>query len=148
MNTEQLKDILDKAGYHLASSCPSDSVCIVDPTCIWPILRDFISFAWVVITLITAFLFAGWAATMLRGAKNAITKNLRDLMLIFGLLSAALPIINVLGGGKFMVDQCRTVRVTQEQINELVGDRKIEQPEYEYFNITDSAYTEEAEDNF
>jgi len=140
MTPEQLKTLLYRAGYHIEQNCPSGDVCITDPTCIWPILGDFIHVAWIVMAVITAFLLAGWAATMLRGASHSIAKNLRDLVLIFGVLSAAIPAINLLGGGKFIYGQCNTIRVSQEQINQLTQDKTIEQPEYEYFNITDSAY--------
>jgi len=140
MTPEQLKTLLYRAGYHIEQTCPKDNVCITDPTCIWPILGDFINFAWIVLAVITGFLLAGWAATMLRGASHSIVKNLRDLVLIFGVLSVAIPAINLLGGGKFIYGQCNVIQVSQEQIDQLTNNKTMKQPEYEYFNITDSAY--------
>lgn len=148
MSPEQLRDViraLKDAGYSFPSDCPNGYLCIVDPTCIWPSLLEFINIAWIVLAAITGFLLAGWAITMLRGANHNMVQNLRTLVLIFGTLSVALPAVNMLGGGAFLVNKCNVIEVSQEQIQELLPDPNrgnINQENYEHFDIHDSQYDE------
>ena len=115
----EMAKILTKAGYQL-TDCQVGFICLVDPTCIWPPLLEFVHVAWTVLTVITGFLLAGWGITMLRGAQHDIVKNLKTLVLIFGTLSVALPAVNVLGAGKAIVGQCDVIQISQEQINQLL----------------------------
>ena len=132
--------ILNKAGYHL-TDCQVGFLCVVDPTCIWPPLLEFINYAWIIITVITGFLLAGWGITMVRGANHDMIKNLRTLVLIFGSLSVAIPAVNVVGGGKAVVGKCDIIKISQSQIDELLQTTDIGKSDenYEVFVITDSA---------
>ncbi len=151
-NLAEAIKILKNAGYTLRD-CRNGYICLEDPTCIWPPLLNFINTAWVVLTLITAFLLAGWGITMVRGANHDMVKNLRTLVLIFGTLSVALPVVDVLGGGAFVLNQCDTIEVAQTQVNELFNSYKdrLKPTTYEYFNISDSydqlEYTEQKSDD-
>lgn len=129
--------ILTDAGYIL-ENCEAGFLCIKDPTCVWPILHEFISNAWMVLAVITGFLLAGWGITMLRGASHDMMKNLRDLVLIFGSLSVALPVVDVLGLSDTLVDKCDTIKVSQEQINAFYQDYNIKQELYEEYDIQDT----------
>ncbi len=131
--------LLKRAGYEV-HACGGDSICITDPTCIWPILSEFINNAWIVLSVITGFLLAGWAITMLRGAKHDMVKNLRTLVLIFGTLSVALPIVEVLGFDKLTVNKCEQFKLSKQQIAEILkpyGD-KLKQEQYEEYDIHDT----------
>ena len=147
-NLANVAKILDKAGYTL-KNCQSGFLCIQDPTCIWPPLISFISVAWVILAVITAFLLAGWGITMLRGANHNMVKNLRTLVLIFGTLSVALPAVNVLGAGKAIVNQCDTIMVSAEEIDALVQmkSQTLQDAGYENFEIIDSQF-DDMEFNF
>ena len=79
-NAAQIAHILQKAGYDVIYQ--GGDLFITEPTCIWPPLLEFIDVAWVVLTVITGILLAGWGATMLRGANHDMVKNLRTLVLI------------------------------------------------------------------
>jgi len=121
-----IEQLLRNAGYY-AHRCQMD-LCLTDPTCIWPPLLEFINTAWIVLTVITAFLLAGWGIAMVRGAMYSasdVAKNLRNLLLIFGTLSAAIPIVNVLGADKYVVSQCKVIRISQAQVQELLNLRDV-----------------------
>lgn len=140
-NLAQVAQILTKAGYTL-QDCQVGFLCITDPTCIWPPFLEFIHNAWIVLTFITGILLAGWGATMVRGANHDMVKNLRSLVLIFGVLSVALPAVNLLGAGRAVVNSCNTIKLSQSHINELVRMRgqSMQQPEFENFDIRDSNF--------
>jgi hypothetical protein len=142
-NLSLVAQILTKAGYIL-NDCTNGYLCITDPTCIWPPLLNFINTAWIILSVATGFLLAGWGITMVRGANHDIVKNLRTLVLIFGTLSVAIPAVNVLGAGKAIVGQCDIIKVSQEQVNELVNlnNESLTNPDYESFEIIDSAVDE------
>ena len=150
-NLLEVKRILVETGYGVLKDCPAGSLCIVDPTCIWPPLLEFIHTAWLVLAFITGILLAGWAATLLRGANHDMVKNLRSLVLIFGTLSVALPAVNLLGGGQAIVNQCDKIEISQDQVNELLKMRNqsLEQQQFENFDIRDSEFDNlEPEFNF
>jgi len=136
----EIVKILNTAGY-IVKDCQMGAICIADPTCIWPPLVSFIKTAWMVLTAITGVLLAGWAAVLLRGAKNDYAKNFKTLILMFGTLSLALPAVDFLGGGKFVVNQCATIKIPADQVQELLKMRgqKLKQNEYEVFEVIDSA---------
>lgn len=150
MNPGALADVaqlLNQAGYEI-QSCQVGYLCLTDPTCIWPPLLEFINTAWIIISVITAFLLAGWGVVMVRGAMYSasdIAKNLRTLVLIFGTLSAAIPAVNVLGAGKYVVSRCDVIKISQAQVQELLDMRNatLTQPMYEHTTITDSAYDDD-----
>lgn len=149
-NLQQVAQILDRAGYILRD-CQVGFLCIVDPTCVWPPLLNFIRVAWIILTFITGMLLAGWGITMLRGANHAIINNLRTLVLIFGTLSVAIPAMNLLGGGKAIVNQCDTMKISQAQVNELLKMRSqyLQQQNFEHFEIRDSDFDDlDSEFNF
>ena len=139
MDTTELASVLkllERAGYSFPSTCPNDFICIIDPTCIWIPLLDFINTAWVILTLATIILLAGWGITMLRGAvysMKELSQNLRTLVLIFGALSLALPIIKV-----------NIIQVPQQDVHKMVQEsrKSFEKSNYESFEISDSAYDE------
>ncbi|MCQ2580870.1 MAG: hypothetical protein MJ164_01720 [Alphaproteobacteria bacterium] len=139
---DEIKRILVESGYDVLKDCPGDTLCIVDPTCVWPPLLEFIHTAWIVLTVVTAFLLIGWAVTMLRGANHDMVKNLRSLFLIFGTLSVALPAVNVLGMGRAIVNHCETIKISHAQVEELlkIRNQSMQQQETEHFDIRDSNF--------
>ena len=152
MGLETLEDImrlLQYAGYKKSPNCPSDDfVCIFDPTCVWPPLLEFINTAWVIIAVITGFLLAGWGITMIRGARHDMVKNIRDLVLMFGILAAAPPIISVLGGDDAIIKQCKTIEIPFSQIQSWIQEnsgKKFHDGGYEIFEIQDSNFQQDTD---
>lgn len=122
MNTDIILKILRNSGFNILGT---DSVFIYleDPSCILRSFETFIKYAWVIISFITAMLLFGWAISMIRGAKNDIFTNLRNLILIFGTLSAAIPIVNAIYGKDLFATGCRTIKVPITEVNQLLDAR-------------------------
>lgn len=146
MNTETILRLLNNSGFY-AVRTDGVNVFMEDPSCILRSFETFIEYAWVGIFVITGLLLFGLAISMIRGAKHDTLMTLRNLILIFGALSAVGPIVNMLWGGDLFARGCRTVQVSLDEINEILGSRnsKLSTPEYdlyEEFDIYDSGVIE------
>ncbi len=119
-------------------------IYLEDPSCILRSFMTFAEYAWIIIVFITGILLFGWAISMIRGAKNDIFTNLRNLVLIFGVLAAAGPIINMIYGDDLFKRGCRTIKVELSEVNRLLDARKLKLSTrdqydlYEEFDIYDS----------
>ncbi len=94
--------------------------------------------------VLTGAMLTGWAISMIRGAKNDFFTNLRNLIVIFGVLSIAKPIMNVIYGDDLFARGCRTISVPMTEMNRLLDARnsklksRDEYDLYEDFDIYDS----------
>ena len=122
MNTEIIKQLLTNSGINVIGS-DSASVYIEDPSCILRGFETFIEYAWIIITAITGVLLFGWAISMIRGAKNDIFTNLRNLLIMFATLSMAIPIVNVIWGDDLFARGCKTITVSIDDLNTLLDAR-------------------------
>ena len=111
--------ILERAGLHVLGA-DADFIYLEDPSCILRGFENFVQYAWVALALITGGLIMGWGISMIRGAKNAITENFKSLILIFGILTAVGPILNLIYGGDLMGAGCKTTKVSINQVNTLL----------------------------
>lgn len=143
MNTDVILRLLTNSGFHILGADGS-FIYLEDPSCILRSFETFIEYAWVIIAFLTGILLFGWAISMIRGAKNDIFTNLRNLLIIFGVLTAAGPIVNMIWGGDLFARGCRTIKVPISEINRLLDARKLKLTErnqydlYEEFDIYDS----------
>ena len=84
---------------------------------------------------------------MIRGAKNDFFTNLRNLIIIFGVLSIAKPMMNIIYGDDLFARGCRTITVPMTEMNRLLDARnsKLKSRDefdlYEDFDIYDSGAT-------
>lgn len=132
-----------------------DFLVLEDPSCVLRHFETFINYAWTIIATITAFLIFGWAISMIRGAKNGVSNTaigIRNLVIIFGILSAIYPILNVIYGGDFIGQGCKEIRVSLTEVRNILNttDTKFKNNElYEELSIYDSGkldgYDEETE---
>ena len=122
MNTEIIKQLLANSGINVIGS-DSVSVYIEDPSCILRGFETFIEYAWIIITTITGVLLFGWAISMIRGAKNDIFTNLRNLLIMFATLSMVIPIVNVIWGDDLFARGCKTIAVSIDDVNTLLDAR-------------------------
>jgi hypothetical protein len=76
-----------------------------------------------VLGLFTAGLVIGWGISMIRGAKNDIKENFKTLVLIFGILTAVWPILNVIYGGDILAIGCKTTRISVDGVNEILATK-------------------------
>ncbi|MBN1324846.1 MAG: hypothetical protein JW974_01365 [Alphaproteobacteria bacterium] len=143
MNIDTIFRLLENSGFRVLGT---DGVFIhlEDPTCVLRSFETFLNYAWFAITFITAILLFGWAISMIRGAKNDIFINLRNLTLIFGTLTAVKPIINMIWGGDVFARGCKTINVSIANVQKTLDAQKNKLAKYnaddlyEDFNIYDS----------
>lgn len=123
MNTDTIIQLLKNAGFK-GLYADETYVYMEDPSCILRSFEAFAEFAWIVITVFTGLMLAGWAISMIRGAKNDIFNNLKNLTLLFGGLSALGAIINLIYGGDVFARGCKTISAPITELNELLETRK------------------------
>lgn len=134
METETIFRLLTNSGFRILGS-DGASIYLEDPSCILRSFQTFAEYAWVIITCLTGVLIFGWAVSMIRGSKNDIFINLRNLTLIFGILSAAGPIINMIYGGDLFGRGCRTITVQISDINKLLKTRNLTMTARDQYNL-------------
>ena len=141
MNTETIVRLLKNSGFNVLSF-DSANIYIEDPSCILRSFQTFIEYAWIFVALVTAFMLFGWAISMIRGAKNNIFINLRNLIFIFAALSLVGPILNMIYGADLFGRGCKKIAVPLNEVQEILGVRQTKiskQPElYEEIEISDS----------
>lgn len=142
MNTDIILRLLKNSGFNVLG-VDGTSIYLEDPSCILRSFTTFVEYAWIIISVITAILLFGWAISMIRGAKNDIFTNMRNLVLIFGTLAAAGPIVNFIWGDDLFARGCRTIQVSIADVNKLLDARKLQLGRdggelYEEFDIYDS----------
>lgn len=134
MNTETILRLLQNSGFHILGT-DGTFLYLEDPSCILRSFETFIQYAWVIIICITAVLLFGWAISLIRGAKNDYFANLRNLIIIFGTLSAVIPIINLIYGDDLFAKGCRTIKVSMAEVNEILDARNLELSKYDEFKL-------------
>lgn len=143
MNADTIIRLLTNSGFHNVRVDP-DFVYMEDPSCILRSFETFAHYAWVAIMILTGLMLTGWAISMIRGAKNDFFTNLRNLIIIFGVLSIAKPIMNLIYGGDLFARGCHTISVPMTEMNRLLDARnsklksRDEYDLYEDFDIYDS----------
>lgn len=149
MNTDEIIRLLQNSGIRVLGA-DSASVFVEDPSCILRGFETFIEYAWVIITFITGVLLFGWAISLIRGAKNDIQTNIRNLFLMFAALSMVGPIISIIYGQDIFSIGCKTINVSIEELNTLLDARHKKLSKrtgdlYEDFQIYDSGATQSVE---
>ena len=117
-----------------------------DPSCIWTAFDNILEFGWIVIVFFTAIMLFGWAVLYIKnGIKiNSIFNNAKAIILIFCILSAIKPIMNVIYGDNLFAKMCDRKTVSLTSVQELLElrNKTLSQSEeeelYEIFDIKDS----------
>ena len=122
MNTELIIRLLKNSGINVLGA-DSSAVYIEDPSCILRSFETFIEYAWIIITAVTGVLLFGWAISMIRGAKNDIFTNLRNLIIMFATLSCVIPIVNIIWGDDLFAIGCKTITVSLDDLKVLLDAR-------------------------
>lgn len=119
---DTIRKMLENVGLHVRG-VDANFIYIEDPACILRGFENFLNYAWWVLGLFTAGLIIGWGISMIRGAKNDIKENFKTLVLIFGILTAVWPILNVIYGGDLLGIGCKTTRISVDGVNEILAAR-------------------------
>lgn len=142
MNTDIIFRLLENSGFHNIRM-DSGFLYVEDPSCILRSFDTFVEYAWFAIALLTGTLLFGWAISLIRGAKyDNMLINIRNLILIFGGLTLAKPVINMIYGNDLFARGCRTIAVPMTEVNKLLDARskrlKDNDKFYEILDIQDS----------
>ncbi|MBQ6735922.1 MAG: hypothetical protein IJQ90_00330 [Alphaproteobacteria bacterium] len=140
-NLQNIQNILERSGLRV-TGIDTNFIYIEDPSCILRGFETFLGYAWDVLLLITVFLIMGWGISMIRGAKNDIINNMKNLILIFGILTVVPLILNLVYGGDLIGRGCKTLKVSVGEINEILAARaqtkSLDASLYEDIDIYDS----------
>lgn len=140
-NYTDIVKILERAGFSKVQII-DNFVYMEDPSCVLRGFQTFLTYAWDVLAIITAFLIMGWGFSMIRGAKNDIINNIKSLALIFGILTIVPLILNLVYGGDIIGQGCKTLKVSVGEINEILAARaqtqSLDASLYEDIDIYDS----------
>ena len=120
---EQSLVLLKEAGFNVIGA-DSDYLYIEDTGCILRSFENFTEYAMIVIWFITGALLIGWAFALIRGVKNDIKNNIKKLLVIFMILSAIKPAINIVFGRDLFAMGCKTVNVSLADVNTLLEQRE------------------------
>lgn len=120
MDINLLVKILTDMGYNVRGY-DDTALYIIDPSCIVTGFTTFLEYAWVILVAISGFMLMGWGFAMIRGAKNDIFKNLRNLGLIFGIVGATIPIVSFIWGNDIEANACETITIPIDRVNEILN---------------------------
>lgn len=142
MDIEQILRLMQNAGFRVHGA-DAQFIYIEDPACVLRAFATFAEYAWLAVVGVTGLLLFGWAISMIRGAKNDIFTNLRNLILIMGIVSAAGPIINVIFGDDLFRRGCSTAQISIADVQEMLAARNTRLARqsddlYEEFDIYDT----------
>ena len=137
----QIQKILARSGLRV-QSIDDNFIYLEDPSCVLRGFETFLGYAWDILMLITVFLIIGWGISMIRGAKNDIINNMKNLILIFGILTVLPVILNLVYGGDLIGAGCKTLKVPVAAVNEILATRaqteSLDASLYEDIDIYDS----------
>lgn len=133
MNAGTIANLLTNSGLTVLK-IDTSFVYIEDPTCVIRSFETFAEYAWVGLSIVTALLLFGWGISLVRGSANDYFNNLKNLIIIFGTVSAAPLIINLLWGGDLFGLGCKTVSVPVEEIQKILDTQKNTLEKYNEFS--------------
>ena len=132
--------MLERAGLHV-NGVDSEFVYLEEPGCVLRAFQSFLENAWLVLMCVTIMLISLWAISMITGAKNDIKNNFKTMVLIFGILTVAGPILNVIYGGDLFGATCGEIKVSIDEVNTIISTRagaNLDPSLYEDIDIYDS----------
>lgn len=111
---------LKNSGFHNPGiNLANNTIVVEDPTCIARTFESFLNVAWIAILVIAGVLLFGWAVSLIRGAKNDLFTNMRNLMFIFLILAAILPMVK-----NYLNDKCVKITADLDKVIELSEQRQ------------------------
>ncbi|MDR1361577.1 MAG: hypothetical protein LBJ18_04760 [Rickettsiales bacterium] len=126
MNTD-FSILLANAGFRVLGA-DGGFILLEDPSCVLRSFEAFLYYSWIAITAITGLLLFGWAVSLIRGAKGdawGMAINIRNLTIIFGILAAVKPAVNLIWGDDFFAKGCKVIRVSGAEIQRILDARNL-----------------------
>jgi len=145
MDIETIVRLLKNADFHNIT-VGNGFIEFDDPSCIYAAFDNLLNIGWVVILILTAIMLFGWAVLYIKnGVKiDNLFNNAKTVILIFCILSAVKPIVNVIYGDDLFARGCDRRRVSLSEVQELLDMRnqmlsKSDSEDlYEIFDVIDS----------
>ena len=134
MTAETIARLLQNSGFYI-QKIEDVFLYIEDPSCILRGFQTFLEYAWIALFCVTGLLLFGWAISLIRGATNDYFTNLRNLVIIFGALSAVGPIVNAIWGDDLFAKGCKTVVVSVKEIQKLLDTQNLELEKYNQYDL-------------
>lgn len=134
MTIETIARLLENSGFYI-QKIEDGFLYIEDPSCILRGFQTFLEYAWIILFCVTALLFFGWAISLIRGATNDYFTNLRNLVIIFGVLSAIGPIINAIWGDDLFAIGCKTLVLSTKEIQKILDTQNLQLPKYNQYDL-------------
>ena len=101
---------LHNSGFHQVAVDPvARKIYMEDPSCIARTFETFLHYAWITVCVLAGVMMLGWAISLIRGVKNNLFINLRNLMFIFVILAAIKPILGVIYGSNDVISHACTI---------------------------------------
>ncbi|MDE6250866.1 MAG: hypothetical protein K2M34_04540 [Alphaproteobacteria bacterium] len=124
MDVTTIVQLLTNAGFNVKGvNATQTHLLIEDPSCIMRNFETFLEYAWVIVSLIAVILLFGWAISKIRGAKTDIATNIRNLLIMFGVLSATGPIVNLIYGDDLMARTCHIIQIPINDVQKILDAR-------------------------
>ncbi len=111
---------LHNSGFHDAEiNTTTRTIHMEDPTCIARTFESFVEIAWIAIVAIAGILTFVWAISLIRGVKNDLFVNMRNLAAIFILLAVLLPSVS-----KYLFNNiCSEITADLDKVLEYMDER-------------------------
>lgn len=135
-----IKRLLENTGLHVYG-VTDGNIVIEDPSCVVRGFEQFFNDAWIALTVITGFMIVVWGIAKIRGAKISEMNNMKSLLMIFLVLSAMVPILNLMYGGNLFGIGCKQIKVPLDEVQSLLSSRvggNVDASQYEDIDIYDS----------
>lgn len=142
MNYIEIIRILSNAGFKFKNpSTDGINIFLEDPSCLTSTFETFFDYAWVVASLVTAMLLFGWGIAAIRNPQNGtlgvVSKNFRNLFIIFCTFAAVKPIVNFIWGDDIFSKACGTITLSVADIQkQLIENGFDDSIAYESLEIT------------
>ncbi|MBO5704672.1 MAG: hypothetical protein J6R99_01495 [Alphaproteobacteria bacterium] len=122
MNTARIVKLLENSGFYNVRST-GDFIYMEDPSCALRDFDNFFNYAWIAILCITGFLLLGWGISKMRGAKDDVFSNMKNLLMVFAVLAVLKPVLNLIYGGNLFSRGCGEISVSVEEVNKVLESR-------------------------
>jgi hypothetical protein len=142
MNYIEIIRILSNAGFKFKNpSTDGINIFLEDPSCLTSTFETFFDYAWVAASLVTAMLLFGWGIAAIRNPQNGtlgvVSKNFRNLFIIFCTFAAVKPIVNFIWGDDIFSKACGTITLSVADIQkQLIENGFDDSIAYESLEIT------------
>lgn len=119
---ENIVRMLTGAGFTVLGA-DDNFLYLEDPACPVRAFKTFAEYAWIILCVISGLLLMAWGIAQIRGIKGNLKNNFKNLFLVFGIISIAGPIMNVIYGGDLFGSACKTVEISIPEVNSLLAAR-------------------------